>query len=455
MAFRISDWRYHVHVNVLDRMRAEWNSRARKDAHFYVAFKSQNQAEEGFLASAAENMPMFEREFPRLPPAPASERRALEIGCGPGRLMMPMSRHFGELHGVDVAEEMASLARQRLRDVPNAHVHVTSGADLGIFADAYFDFIYSYTVFQHIPSREIVLNYLRESQRVLKPGGVLCCQLRGMPPLDTEMSRETETWTGCYFNAGEIAQFAKEQAFPLVEISGLDTQYMWTTFRKPRAEAAPYEPARVMVKAVTSASGPEPRVPARGREAAVSIWIEGMPDSVSLADCAVWFGEREQPGCYLSPISQNGGGCQMNARLPPGLPPGEYEVLLKVHDQPVPAAQRITVTAAPPWTPRVLLVTDGIDLTAHYRVDSGAAKVVIEDVPRDAPVSFTVGGQPSGWLTRECRDSITSTWEFTFHLAQRTPRGRQPLKARVDGIELPPAEVDVVWRSPVRSFKHR
>ena len=145
----------------------------------------------------------------------------------------------------------------------------------------------------------------------------------------------------------------------------------------------------------------------------------------------------------------------MNARLPPGLPPGEYEVLLKVHDQPVPAAQRITVTAAPPWTPRVLLVTDGIDLTAHYRVDSGAAKVVIEDVPRDAPVSFTVGGQPSGWLTRECRDSITSTWEFTFHLAQRTPRGRQPLKARVDGIELPPAEVDVVWRSPVRSFKHR
>lgn len=258
-------------------MRAEWNDRAKKDAHFYVAFSRQNQAEEDFLAGAAEVMPMLEKEFPRLPPGPASDRRALEIGCGPGRLMIPMKRHFGEVHGVDVSDEMAALARQRLRDVPDTHVHVTSGADLRMFPDDYFDFVYSYTVFQHIPSREIVLGYLREARRVLKPGGVLCCQVRGMPSLPSEMSRESETWTGCWFNAGEIAQFSGEQAFPLVALSGLDTQYMWTTFRKPRGGVMPYAPERIVVKDVTATTGPEPRIPARGRDAAVSFWIEGMP----------------------------------------------------------------------------------------------------------------------------------------------------------------------------------
>jgi len=448
---RLTPFYYHVQVNVLDRMRAEWNRRAAKDAHFYAAFSRQNQADEDFLASAAEVMPMFEREFPRLPLKPAPERRALEIGCGPGRLMIPMSRHFGEVHGVDVSDEMAALARQRLRDVPNAEAHVTSGADLGMFANDYFDFIYSYTVFQHIPSRDIVLNYLREAQRVLKPGGVLCCQLRGMPPLPTEMSRESETWTGCHFSAGEIAQFAGERAFPLVDISGLDTQYMWTTFRKPLASAEPCELERVLVKAVTATSGPESRVPARGRDAAVSVWMDRMPDCASLADCAVWFGDREQLGCYLSPVSEKGG-CQLDARLPDGLAQGEYEVRLKVRGQPVATSQRVTVMAAPPWNPRVLAVTDGIDLTCRYRVESGTAKVVIEDVPQPARVSFTVGGRPAGWLTHECRDSITSTYEFTFHLAHKTPRGRQLLKVRVDDRELPPIDLDVAWRSPVRGL---
>ena len=39
--------------------------------------------------------------------------RALEIGCGPGRLMKPLSRNFGEIHGVDVSDEMVRLARER------------------------------------------------------------------------------------------------------------------------------------------------------------------------------------------------------------------------------------------------------------------------------------------------------------------------------------------------------
>jgi SAM-dependent methyltransferase len=424
-------------------MRAEWNRRAAKDAHFYVAFGRQNQTEEDFSASAAEVMPMFEREFARLTPAPESARRALEIGCGPGRLMIPMSRCFGEIHGVDVSDEMVSLASERLRDIPNAHVHATSGDSLGMFADAYFDFIYSYIVFQHIPSREIVLNYLREAQRALKPGGVLCCQLRGTAPLASEMSRESETWTGCHFSAGEMAQFAREQAFPLVGISGLDTQYMWTTFRKPLTSGTPYQPERILVEAITAANAAEPRIPARGPDAAVSLWIGGMPESASLADCAVWFSDREQLGCYLSPVSESGG-CQLNARLPDGMPAGEHEVQLRVGGEPVAAAFRVTVTAPPPRTPRVLSVTDGINLTSRFRVETGGAKVVMEDVDTPAEVSFLVAGRAPEFVQYECKDPITSTYEFAFHLAHKTPRGRQRLNVRVGSRELGPIDLEVV-----------
>ena len=70
---------------------------------------------------------------------------------------------------------MIRLAGERLRETPIAHPHHSSGSDLALFPDDKFDFVYSYAVFQHIPSREVVFSYLREARRVLKPGGRFLC----------------------------------------------------------------------------------------------------------------------------------------------------------------------------------------------------------------------------------------------------------------------------------------
>ena len=61
-----------------------------------------------------------------------SRDAALEIGCGPGRLVRPMSRHFGEIHGIDVSDEMIAQARANLHDIPHARLHHTSGSDLAL-----------------------------------------------------------------------------------------------------------------------------------------------------------------------------------------------------------------------------------------------------------------------------------------------------------------------------------
>ncbi len=216
-----------------ERMRADWNQRAREDAHYYVAFGGRDQDEAEFLATAADVLRSIEAQLKRLP-AKANRRawRALEIGCGPGRLMKPLSRHFGEIHGVDVSDEMIRLARERLADIPHAHFHATDGASLAQFADDSFEFVYSYAVFQHIPSRDVVLEYMREIRRVLKPGGIFHGQFNGLPH-----PGDTNTWSGVVFSAADIRAFTRDNGLQLLSLDGEHTQYMWTTWRAPASSS--------------------------------------------------------------------------------------------------------------------------------------------------------------------------------------------------------------------------
>src|SRR5580658_2587573 len=205
-------------------MRADWNERAREDAHYYAAFGRRDQDGSEFFAAAADLIRNLEDELKRFPQAiPPSSRRALEIGCGPGRLMRPMSRHFGEIHGVDVSDEMIAQARRNLQDIPNAHPHHTSGSDLSLFPADHFDFVYSYAVFQHIPSADVVFSYLRETVRVLKPGGIARLQINGLP----KSAKAYTTWEGVRIAGDEVRAFAHDQGVRLLSLTGVDTQYMW------------------------------------------------------------------------------------------------------------------------------------------------------------------------------------------------------------------------------------
>jgi len=78
--------------------------------------------------------------------------RALDFGCGVGRLTFALADRFDEVVGVDIAESMVDCARrwndrgERVRFVANAR------ADLSLFADDSFDFVYSSITLQHVPA---------------------------------------------------------------------------------------------------------------------------------------------------------------------------------------------------------------------------------------------------------------------------------------------------------------
>src|SRR5437016_918286 len=209
---------------VLEQMRSDWNERAGEDAYYYVAFGRREQDDEEFFSTAADIVKGFVWDLKRV----RGRDAALEIGCGPGRLMRPLAHHFAEMHGVDVSDEMIRLAKERLRNTPNAFPHVTTGSDLSQFPAEKFDFVYSYAVFQHIPSRDVVFNYLREARRVLKTDGILRCQMNGLPAY----AKQYDTWSGVRISAEEIARFARENDFQLLALEQVWTQYMWVTCRK-------------------------------------------------------------------------------------------------------------------------------------------------------------------------------------------------------------------------------
>ncbi|HZT77787.1 MAG TPA: class I SAM-dependent methyltransferase [Vicinamibacterales bacterium] len=103
-------------------------------------------------------------------------RRALDFGCGVGRITRALAAHFDAVTGVDVAASMIAGARRLNASIPNCTFRVNRAGRLRLFGDAAFDFVYSRLVLQHIPPRAAA-RYIAELVRVLAPGGVLMFQI--------------------------------------------------------------------------------------------------------------------------------------------------------------------------------------------------------------------------------------------------------------------------------------
>lgn len=116
-----------------------------------------------------------ENELAMLRPYLSDDAVALEIGCGIGRIMYHVAPHCREMHGVDISREMLRQARQNLAHLPNVRVHLGNGYALPVDSES-FDLAYSCRVFQHIP-KNIVLNYLKETYRAMRPGAKFVLQI--------------------------------------------------------------------------------------------------------------------------------------------------------------------------------------------------------------------------------------------------------------------------------------
>lgn len=216
----------------LRKMREDWDARARENARHYVATASTNWTDEDFFASgektvAEEILTDMTNVCQGKPP---SEMRVLEIGCGAGRVTRALAGLFGEVHAVDVSGEMVRLATKALRDRPNAKVYQNNGQDLTVVPELPFDFAFSTIVFQHIPSRAIIENYVREVCRLLRPGALFKFQVQGH--VTAKEARPDDTWLGVAFSERQANEMAFRCGFEPRYRHGAGEQYFWLWFFK-------------------------------------------------------------------------------------------------------------------------------------------------------------------------------------------------------------------------------
>jgi ubiquinone/menaquinone biosynthesis C-methylase UbiE len=432
--------------DVFARMREEWNARAREDAGYYVAFGRRDQDDAGFFATATGVINNLEATLRRVPARERAGWRALEIGCGPGRLMRPMSRHFAEIHGVDVSDEMVALAREKLRDIPNAFPQLGDGARLTMFADESIDFVYSYAVFQHIPSREVVVEYWREIQRVLKPGGWARLQINGLPRSGGE---EYTTWSGARFTAQEVLEFTRARDLQVLALEGASTQYMWTTWRKRPAgwqaaqEARPFAPDAVSIRRITNASSSEPVAPSRGRFASISLWVERLPEEAGLHHLRVTIGDALGTVIDVGP-KDSAGLQQITVLLPELESTGLLPVELRWLEAPIARPARLRVIPPGPLVPRIASVTDGVNLVSVQRIETRYAKITLEEIARPEEIEAWIAGRPVVGLEYFCVDPRPQKYEVNFQLPEDLGPGSYPLEIRVGRRRLAPVTVQVV-----------
>jgi len=425
---------------VLERMRSDWNQRAGEDAYYYVAFGRRDQDDEEFFSTAKEIVKGLIWDLKRV----RGHDAALEIGCGPGRLMRPLSAYFREIHGVDVSDEMIRLAKERLRNTPNAFPQITSGADLSMFPDGKFDFVYSYAVFQHIPSREVVFSYLREARRVLKTGGILRCQMNGLPPY----AKQYDTWSGVRITPEEVTQFARDQDLQLLVLEQIWTQYMWITCRKRPAgwvqagRKANRPPCLSRLRNISNALTGEAVAPAAGPLAALSLWIEDFPEECDLNNVAVL---ADGLACRLTYIGEpeHDGVSQVNVALPQGLRTGMVPVEVLWSGVPVCRTGWVRIMRPGPSVPRISTITDGINLLSGTRIVTGSVKVTMLEVTRPEQFSATVDGMEVADLESFCADPITQRYEFNFRLTERVRKGPHEVTVKLGRRVFPPLAIEV------------
>ena len=222
------------HLAMLSRkMRKDWDRRARVNALHYVNTGRTEWDETEFFATGEANVRdqiLSELESICQGQDPAT-MRVLEIGCGVGRMTRALAATFGEVHGVDVSAEMVRRAREFLKSTPNAHVHCNSGRDLQVLGNLRFDFAFSFIVFQHIPSRGVIDNYVREAGGRLRPGALFKFQVQGYQGTGLQANRQN-TWLGASISESQAREMAARYGFEVERSAGIGTQYYWLWFRK-------------------------------------------------------------------------------------------------------------------------------------------------------------------------------------------------------------------------------
>lgn len=213
------------------RLAANWERRARSDFRdYYVASHPGWDRQDVWSRQAEIDAQML---LHGLDPGAIAGWDVLEIGCGVGRLVTPLTARVGSYSGFDIAPGMVESARERNAGVDAARFAVSDGTGIPTeLDDRKYDLVFAWAVFIHCP-REVVAANLRSGYAALKPGGQLRFQVRA-DPSDHEGLQSLEAAAALHAQMDDVQATRTPDQKDLME----EGEYMGHAFRY--AELGPW-----------------------------------------------------------------------------------------------------------------------------------------------------------------------------------------------------------------------
>lgn len=155
-----------------------WNKYGVNDPYFGVLtsekFRKENLNDDSlkdFFNSGAEHIDHVHEVIKRVF-GDTVNKSALDFGCGVGRLLIPLSKYYRQVTGVDIAPSMLLEASSNCRKFNINNVSLLESDDQLSKVCQKFDFVHSVIVLQHIP-RSRGMKIIKRLMNLTADGGIM------------------------------------------------------------------------------------------------------------------------------------------------------------------------------------------------------------------------------------------------------------------------------------------
>jgi SAM-dependent methyltransferase len=187
-----------------DNHEQSWRRYGRDDPYFGVLteerFRSANMdaaTREEFFATGREHVGRILSVIRRHVTSDMGAAKALDFGCGVGRLLLPLARNFREVCGVDISEDYLAETRANAAREGVSNLKLVVKLEQLAGEKGSYDLLHSCIVFNHIPlaAGRVLLEQMADLTR---DGGVLAIQM--LHRRHASPSRRLLTWVRRQFS---------------------------------------------------------------------------------------------------------------------------------------------------------------------------------------------------------------------------------------------------------------